>query len=98
MHNSQIPLSKVFSIQPKIIQNARSRKNSMKPDTQPTEASDKNEMYDTNGIVIHTFVKEKPNNYATKSISFEHPHRLTCNNWIQMIREKINGIYFLTSL
>ena len=51
-------------------------------------------LYDTDGIVIYIFVKEKPNIYITKTVTFEHPHRLTCNEWIDKLRDKISSKFF----
>ena len=47
-----------------------------------------------NGFELHMFENEKPNVYKHKSLTFKHPHRETCQKWLNKITEYIPSIIF----
>jgi hypothetical protein len=48
-----------------------------------------------NGFELHMFEIEKPNVYKHKSLTFKHPHRETCQNWLNKITDYIPSIIFI---
>lgn len=90
IHNSQVYFDKIFAVEPKPLAHKRSnaRRNSEVREPEPA-AGQVDGLYDTDGFIVHTFVKVKPNHYEQKEIVFEHPHRLTCNQWIKKLRDKL---------
>ena len=48
-----------------------------------------------NGFELHMFENEKPNVHKHKSLTFKHPHRETCQKWLNKITEYIPSIIFI---
>lgn len=97
IHNSQVYFDKIFAIEPKPLVQKRSnaRRSSEAKEPEPA-VSQVDGLYNTDGFIVHTFVKAKPNHYEQKQIVFEHPHRLTCNQWIKKLRDKLPSIFSAT--
>ncbi len=92
IHNSQVYLDKIFAIEPKPVSqkhsNVRRSSTSKGSESHFTKTEG---LYETDGFIIHTFVKVKCNSYEQKQIVFEHPHRLTCNQWIKKLQDKLTS-------
>jgi hypothetical protein len=101
MYDSQIYLKKIFSIEPKPFCSSKKKSKQSKSDheknnknTNDREQYEDDDFINTDGFIIQLFVKEKPNVFVCKTFVFEHPHRVTCNLWINAIRERIPSDFF----
>jgi hypothetical protein len=81
MPDSELDLSKFYSIQPKFMH----LKNQKNQNHIPLKAVQNL----INGFELYYYEnhKEIPNMYESKVIQFHHPHSETCRDWIEKITE-----------
>lgn len=82
---------KIFSIEPKRVKNSPISLNF-------EERFSLSDDYTIEGFLVHVFERVKPNNYQHRTITFTHPHRQTCKQWLIYLDEycncKLNKLYF----
>ena len=65
----------------------RSRSRTRRESTEMMVEPQQPQQSQISGFVLHSFRREKTNVYKHKSIIFDHPHRETCNEWLNRLRE-----------
>ncbi len=79
----EIPYERLFSVEPKRTKNSLIAQNfehrfSLSDD------------FTIEGFLLHVFERSKPNIYRHRCITFSHPHRQTCKQWLSNLYERAN--------
>jgi hypothetical protein len=74
----QIPYDRIFCVEPKRSKNSPLAMNF-------EHRFSLGDDFTIEGFMIHTFERIKPNVYHPRFITFTHPHRQTCKQWISQL-------------
>lgn len=74
----QIPYDRIFSVEPKRSKNSPLAMNF-------EQRFSLGDDFTIEGFMVHTFERQKPNIYQPRFITFTHPHRQTCKQWISQL-------------